>query len=68
MFGWTILIISMGTIPFAIVVVTLSPKSTAPKNSNTAAIIITCLSVKAPVPTEVPIAFARSFAPIFQAM
>ena len=59
---------SMGTMPFAIVSVTRSPKSTAPKSSKTAAIMTTCLIDKDPVPTEVPIAFARSFAPIFQAM
>jgi len=63
-----LLIISIGTIPFAIVEVTRFPKTTAPRNSNTAAIIMTCFIVRAPVPTEVPIAFARSFAPMFQAM
>jgi hypothetical protein len=33
-----------------------------------AATRIACLRVKAPEPTDVPMAFATSFAPIFQAM
>jgi len=59
---------SMGTIPFAIVVVTLLPKNTAPENSRIPASTITCFIVRALLPTEVPIAFARSFAPIFHAI
>lgn len=40
----------------------------APENSNTAAVSTACRSDRAPDPTEVPIAFATSFAPMFQAM
>ena len=55
-------------IPFLTVSVTASPAKNAPQNSNIAAIITACLRVSARDPTEVPIAFATSFAPIFHDM
>ena len=54
--------------PFRTVSVTASPAKKAPANSNTAAMITACLRVKAREPTDVPMAFATSFAPMFQAM
>jgi hypothetical protein len=48
--------------------VTLFPKRTAPPNSKIPAMIITCFIDNAPLPTDVPIAFARSLAPIFHAI
>ena len=61
---------SKGTvkIPFLTVFVTASPAKNAPANSNIAAIITACFNVNAREPTEVPIAFATSLAPIFQAI
>src|SRR3990170_4978612 len=56
------------TMPWRIVAVTSPPARNAPANSNTAAMTIACLIVTAPEPTDVPIAFATSFAPIPQAM
>ena len=50
--------------PFLIVEVTSPPARKAPRNSNTAAIITACFKVRALLPTEVPIAFATSLAPI----
>ena len=50
--------------PFLIVEVTSPPARKAPRNSNIAAIITACLRVRALLPTEVPIAFATSLAPI----
>ena len=47
--------------------VTSCPNKTAPRNSNTPAIMIACLRVIALEPTEVPMALATSFAPKFQA-
>ncbi len=55
-------------IPFLTVFVTASPAKNAPANSNIAAIITACFRVSAREPTEVPMAFATSFAPIFHAM
>ena len=55
-------------IPLRTVSVTASPAKKAPLNSNTAAMITACFRVRARDPTEVPIAFATSFAPMFQAM
>ena len=47
-----------------IVVVTSAPAKYAPRNSKIAAITKACVRVRALLPTEVPIAFATSFAPI----
>ncbi len=55
-------------IPFLTVSVTASPAKKAPANSKIAATITACFSVRALDPTDVPIAFATSFAPIFHAM
>ncbi len=55
-------------IPDCIVWLTWEPTMNAPENSNTAAVSTACRSDRAPDPTEVPIAFATSFAPMFQAM
>ena len=55
-------------IPLRIVFVTSPPASTAPENSNTAAMISACLIVMAREPTEVAIALATSLAPMPQAM
>ena len=55
-------------IPLRTVLVTASPAKKAPANSKIAAIMTACLRVSARDPTEVPIAFATSFAPMFQAM
>ena len=49
--------------PFLIVCVTPPPARNAPKNSNTAAISMACLTVRTLLPTEVPIALATSLAP-----
>ena len=49
-----------------IVFVTCPPARNAPANSKMAAIIIACLTLIAPDPTDVPIAFATSLAPIPQ--
>ena len=54
--------------PFRTVSVTASPAKKAPQNSNTAAMMTACLRVSALEPTEVPMALATSFAPMFQAM
>ena len=51
-------------IPLRIVLVTCPPARKAPANSKIAAIMIACLTLNAPDQTEVPIAFATSFAPI----
>ena len=59
---------SGSTIPFLIVEVTSPPARYAPRNSKIAAINIACLNVIALLPTDVPIAFATSFAPIPKAM
>ena len=59
---------STSKIPFLTVSVTASPAKKAPANSKIAAIITACFNVSAREPTEVPIAFATSFAPIFHAM
>ena len=59
---------STTSIPFRTVSVTASPAKKAPQNSKTAAIITACFRVRAFEPTDVPIAFATSFAPMFQAM
>ena len=48
--------------------VTSPPARNAPRNSKIAAMITACLRVIALLPTEVPIAFATSFAPIPQAI
>ena len=56
------------TMPFRTVSVTWEPTRTAPASSKTAAMITACFRVKAPDPTEVPMALARSLAPMFQAM
>ena len=47
-----------------IVVVTEAPAKYAPKNSKIAAMTNACVRVRALLPTEVPIAFATSLAPI----
>ena len=54
--------------PFRTVAVTSPPARTAPANSNIIAITTACLNVIAPEPTDVPIAFATSLAPIPQAI
>ncbi len=54
--------------PFRTVSVTASPAKNAPANSNMAAMITACLSVRALDPTDVPIALATSLAPMFHAM
>lgn len=54
--------------PFCMVLVTWVPMRKAPANSSTAAVSTACRSVSAPDPTDVPIAFATSFAPMFHAM
>ena len=54
--------------PFRTVSVTASPAKKAPRNSKTAAMIIALRNVRALLPTLVPIAFATSLAPMFQAM
>ena len=41
-----------------------APKSMAPKNSQTAAMMTACHSLRALLPTEVPKLLATSFAPI----
>ena len=51
-------------IPPRIVFVTCPPTSHAPRNSKMAATITACTSVNAREPTDVPMAFATSFAPI----
>lgn len=56
------------SMPLRIVAVTSPPARIAPENSKITAIIIACLIVTAPEPTDVPIALATSFAPIPQAM
>ena len=53
---------------FRTVSVTASPAKNAPANSNTAAMMTACFRVSAREPTLVPMAFATSFAPMFQAM
>ena len=53
---------------FLIVFVTCPPARKAPVNSKIAAIIMACFTLIAPDPTDVPIAFATSFAPIPQVM
>ena len=55
-------------IPFLTVAVTSPPAKTAPANSKITAMMTACLNVIAPEPTEVPMAFATSFAPIPQAI
>ena len=59
---------STSKIPFLTVSVTASPAKKAPANSKIAAIITACFNVSAREPTEVPIALATSFAPMFHAM
>ena len=59
---------STDRMPLRTVSVTASPAKKAPQNSKIAAMITACLRVRARLPTEVPIAFATSFAPIFHAM
>ena len=59
---------STDRMPFLTVSVTASPAKNAPQNSKIAAIITACFRVKALEPTDVPIALATSFAPIFHAM
>ena len=54
--------------PFRMVLVTFPPAIKAPENSKIAAMIIACLILIAPDPTEVPSALATSFAPIPQVM
>jgi hypothetical protein len=54
--------------PFLIVEVTSPPAKKAPKNSKIAAIIIACLIVIALLPTEVPMEFATSLAPMPKAI
>jgi hypothetical protein len=46
----------------------LPPASTAPANSNTAAMITACRKLIALAPVEVAMALATSLAPIAQAM
>ena len=58
----------MSMMPLRIVLVTVPPTSMAPPNSKIAATMMARLIVSAPEPTEVPMAFATSFAPMFQAM
>ena len=55
--------LSISIMLLLIVEVTSPPASQAPVNSKTIAIIMACLIVIARAPTEVPIAFATSFAP-----
>ena len=55
------------TIPLLIVLVTYPPASAAPRVFAMIDMTTACLSVMAPEPTEVPIAFARSLAPILAA-
>ena len=55
-------------IPLLIVSATSPPAKYAPANSNTIAMIIACLTVIVPEPTEVPMAFETSFAPIPKAI
>ena len=59
---------SASTMPLRIVEVTSPPARNAPRNSNTPAIRMATPTVMAPEPTDVPIEFATSFAPIAQAM
>ena len=56
------------TMPLRMVEVTSPPAKYAPANSNTMAIKMACLIVRALEPTEVPIALATSFAPTPQAI
>ena len=49
--------------PFRMVDVTSPPAKYAPANSKIMAMIMACLMVMAPDPTEVPIALATSLAP-----
>lgn len=65
LFSWNTLAMM---IPFCIVLVTCVPISRAPENSSTAAVSTAWRMVRAPEPTEVPIALATSLAPMFQAM
>ena len=48
--------------------VTVPPATNAPANSKIAAMMIACVTVMAPDPTEVPMALATSFAPMPQVM
>ena len=59
---------SGSTIPLRMVEVTSPPAKKAPRNSKMAAIIIACLIVMALLPTDGPIEFATSFAPIPKAI
>ena len=59
---------SASMMPLRIVDVTSPPARNAPRNSNTPAITMATPTVMAPEPTDVPIEFATSFAPIAQAM
>ncbi len=60
--------IAASRIPLRMVAVTSPPARIAPANSKIMAIMIACLMVIAPEPTEVPMAFATSFAPTPQAI
>ena len=55
-------------IPLRFVEVTSPPARYTPANSKIAAMMMACFNVRALEPTEVPMAFATSFAPIPQAM
>ncbi len=54
--------------PLRMVEVTSPPAKKAPRNSKMAAIIIACLIVMALLPTDVPMEFATSLAPIPKAI
>lgn len=59
---------AVSIMPLLTVSVTLGPISTAPANSRMPARMIALSSVSAPDPTDVPMAFATSFAPMPHAM
>ena len=59
---------SASMMPLRIVEVTSPPARKAPRNSNTPAITMAVPTVMAPEPTDFPIEFATSLAPIPQAM
>lgn len=56
------------TIPFAMVLVTVAPNITAPRNSKKEAKNAACFGVIAFAPTAVAIPFVTSFAPIANAI
>ena len=59
---------SASMMPLRIVEVTSPPARNAPRNSKTPAIRMAPPTVRAPAPTDVPIEFATSLAPIAHAM